>query len=96
VEKIEMKPLLIQSNVVMNGFCWAHSNALLQKLKSLNNKRQITNEHGSRTDITAAIMNELSNQIGHCPSVSYQLKEGEITSFINHVEEFLAIFEKKE
>lgn len=85
-----MKTLLIQEQQVMNGFCYAFSKALLEKLKDIVKK----NEVSSKEKITEAICHELQVQITF--SISDVTDKYRLDEFISNIEEFLAIFEEKE
>lgn len=106
---MQMK-LIVQQDQVMNSFCWAYSNALLQKIKRLieedrlftdGNKeaeqREEETRYGSEmTEIGYATMSTLAEQINSNSIDGTTVSPSTVNQFIATAEEFLNIFKTNE
>ena len=103
--KIEMKMLLIPHDLVMDGFCYAYCEALLNKLKKLVEENKVLEGSVISRDacsnplqylppIAESVVTELCAQIGlgRPESVTSERYVGDL---IATATEFLAIFEKE-
>lgn len=104
----KIRQLLIQEQEVMNGFCFAFANALLQKIIKLDDedrifeggkkevaKLEITvgkNYCARRSAIARLVFNHLSGQF---PTLGDGENCRQLREYIDTAREFLAIFEKK-
>lgn len=88
----EVEQLVIDSRAVMNGFCYAYTNALLQKLKELRNDKRIVNGPHTINNIAQAVIGELKRQVESCPHIRPSCLEEDLPVFIFHIEEFLNMF----
>jgi hypothetical protein len=102
--------LVIKSTDVMDHFCWAYTNALLEKLIDLDEKDKIFVDGGNKalhmetsgrtysssvTDIAGAVMFELTQQITY-QAISQSATPSQVAELISVCREFLDIFKKKE
>jgi hypothetical protein len=95
--------LLIPAQAVMNGFCYAYSLALLEKLSRMIQQDRVFvggNEKAKRnptdsfqlTEVADAVCSALGKQTGITLG---QSSDGRVSTFYSHVSEFLAIFEAR-
>jgi hypothetical protein len=104
--------LVIRPAEVMTNFCWAYTNALLQKLVELDEKDEIFVNGGNKalhmetdsntiyssevTGIARVVMFELTEQI-KCQGVDcHTTTPSQVTKLMSVCREFLDIFKKKE
>ncbi|OGZ69800.1 MAG: hypothetical protein A3D44_02985 [Candidatus Staskawiczbacteria bacterium RIFCSPHIGHO2_02_FULL_42_22] len=88
-ETLQMK-LMILTNGIINGFCYAFCKAHLRKLKDLMEKDEVM----KKDDLSSAICQALAEQTG-ISRPNRQAKE-KLHQFINTIEEYLSIFEVPE
>ncbi|MDP2741448.1 MAG: hypothetical protein Q8O66_02030 [bacterium] len=90
----EEKILLIPSHEVMNGFCYAYTKALLEKLIEMKAQGRVfsTINLGWLTDIASAVCNQLIDQISFEEDDFFD-NPSAVKRLIDTTKEFLAIFE---
>ena len=84
--------LVITATDVMNGFCWAYANALVQKLWELQAQNRLFDSRGPEygaTQLGKMVLTAITQQFGVTPS------NQDIGQFVHDADEFLASFKKE-
>jgi hypothetical protein len=95
---IGQKQLLIPSQKVMSGFCYAFAKALLEKLKKLAGEDRVFKKKNANpnlctemTEIAKSVISHLCDQLNLSEKTDYAPTD--ITTLITTAEEFLTSFE---
>lgn len=93
--------LQIEATAVMNEFCWAYTNALVQKLEKLKEEDRLSEQEQDifrLTNLTESIIAKLIEQTGYNAGFIFNYKDKEeviryIAPLLTFAREFLQIFE---
>ena len=95
-----MPELLIQRDAVMSSFCYAYTEALLNRLLQLIKTNGVfkeekpSDESAELTDLAFAIIQNLHTQVPTPASGSNHIKPKKLEKYIGTVKAFLAAFQK--